>query len=423
MIKVIIAPDSFKGSISASDAAEAVSEGIREVLGESVSMITVPVADGGEGTLEALTSPADRIRLEVTGPDSEPVEAVYGIAGGTAVVEMAKASGLPLSARHHAVEATTYGTGELIADALDRGIRRVMLTAGGSATNDGGCGMLAALGAVFINKRGYPFIPTGGTLGEIDSLDMSGVIDGFYDTSFTVCADIRNPLLGSEGATFVYGPQKGATPDELELMERGMAHWAEMLENATGRRISTLPGSGAAGGIAVPLIAFAKTEIKRGIDTVLENAGFAEALDGAVAVVTGEGKLDSQSLYGKAVSGVASAAAAAGVPVDVICGCTGDDREQLKSMGLREIVALTDIAPDSASAINDAGRWLREAGKLYAENVIKPIAEKEAKAGAKHDLFIKQKQTLDTFLANGAITSAQYNKSLGDLKRLMGIDE
>ncbi|MCQ2428671.1 MAG: glycerate kinase [Clostridia bacterium] len=421
MIKIVIAPDSFKGSISSHDAAEAVSEGLRDVLGDELESVVIPIADGGEGTLEALTDESERIAMEVTGPDAEPVTASYGICGDTAVIEMAKASGLTLSPRHRAAEATTYGTGELMADAIDRGIRKIMLTAGGSATNDGGCGMLAALGAVFVNGRGFEFIPTGGTLADIASFDMSCMIDGFFETTFTVAADIRNPLLGSEGATAVYGPQKGATAEELALMERGMAHWAEMLEKASGKAVASVPGSGAAGGIAAPLIAFSNAEIKRGIDTVLETAGFDAALEGADAVVTGEGRLDSQSLYGKAVSGVAKAAAAAGVPVDVICGCAGDDPERLKSMGLREIITLVSLAPDAASAISDAGKWIREAARQYALKQLLPKAREMTLTDEKLDLFRKQKDTLDIFLRNGAITEAQYGKSLGDLKRLMNI--
>ncbi|MBO4322365.1 MAG: glycerate kinase [Clostridia bacterium] len=368
-IKIVIAPDSFKGSISAADAAEAVAEGLGSVLGDRVLTVMKPVADGGEGTLDALVPAGGRISLEVTGPDGDRVRAEYGIAGGTAVIEMARASGLTLSSVRRAATATTFGTGELIADALDRGIRHIMLTAGGSATNDGGCGMFAALGAVFRDAAGEVFIPTGGTLSRIASIDLSGLRSGFGETEFVIAADIKNPLLGPEGATYVYGRQKGTTDTELDMMERGMASYAAIVEKACGWPVSEVPGSGAAGGIGIPLIAFAGAEVSRGIDTVLKTARFDEALKGADAVITGEGKLDLQSLFGKAVSGVAAAAAKAKVPVDVICGCLGAEREELRSLGLREILALSEFAPDARSSMEDAGRWLKEAASEYAKKL------------------------------------------------------
>ena len=368
-IKIVIAPDSFKGSISAPDAAEAIAEGLVSVLGDRLLTVKKPIADGGEGTLDALVPADGRISLDVTGPDGDPVRAEYGIAGGIAVIEMARASGLTLSSVRRAAQATTYGTGELIADALDRGIRHIMLTAGGSATNDGGCGMFAALGAVFRDSAGDAFIPTGGTLSRIASIDLSGLRAGFGETDFTIAADIKNPLLGPEGATYVYGRQKGATDKELDMMELGMSSYAAIVEKICGRHVSEVPGSGAAGGIGIPLIAFAGAVVSRGIDTVLKTARFDEALKGADAVITGEGKLDLQSLFGKAVSGVASAAAKARVPVDVICGCLGAETEELKALGLREILALSEFAPDARSSMEDAGRWLKEAAAEYARKL------------------------------------------------------
>ncbi len=366
--RIVIAPDSFKGSISAKDAAEAISRGIVSVLPDA-EVLCFPVADGGEGTLEAITAPCDRYRLTVTGPEWKKVGAEWGSSGDCAVVEMAKAAGITYTGEgRRAATATTFGVGELIRDVLAHGFRKIMLTAGGSATNDGGCGMFSALGAVFRDKEGNPFVPTGGTIGKIESIDLSGLDPALPECEITVAADITNPLLGKEGATYVYGPQKGATAEELAAMEAGMKKYARLLEAACGRDVANVPGCGAAGGLSAPLIAFCGAKIMRGIDTVLGMTGFRAALDGASAVITGEGKIDRQSLYGKAVSGVAGAAAKAGVPVDVISGTVGQDREELLTIGLRSIRTITDIEPDSRLAIENAAYYLEKLGADWASS-------------------------------------------------------
>ena len=329
---IVIAPDSFKGSVSAKDAAEAIARGIVSVLPDA-GVRCFPVADGGEGTLEAITAPSDRYRLTVTGPEWKKVGAEWGSSGDCAVVEMAKAAGITYTGEdRRAATATTFGVGELIRDALAHGFRKIMLTAGGSATNDGGCGMFSALGAVFRDREGNRFVPTGGTLGKVASVDLSGLDPALSECEITVAADITNPLLGKDGATYVYGPQKGATAEELAAMEAGMTVYARLLEKTCGRDVASVPGCGAAGGLPAPLIAFCGAKIMRGIDTVLGMTGFRAALEGASAVITGEGKIDRQSLYGKAVEGVARAASEAGVPVDVIAGTVGRDREELLSL-------------------------------------------------------------------------------------------
>ncbi len=359
-MKIVIAPDSFKDSISARDAAEAIAGGLASVLGDSAELIRIPIADGGEGTLDALTDPRDRIRVCVKGPLFDPVEAVYGFFGDTAVIEMASAAGLMLlpPARRCAARTTTFGVGELIRHAYGRGFRKILLTVGGSATNDGGCGMLAALGAVFRDENGERMIPTGGTLTSIASIELADAEQLLRDCSFRIATDVKNPLLGSEGATMVYGRQKGANDRELAALEVGMRHYAESIARLCGRDIASIAGSGAGGGIGVPLIAVANAEIGSGIETVLEMKQFSQALKSADLVITGEGRLDLQSLWGKAISGVANAAKAQGVPICCMVGCLGSDREELLGLGLADIFEVASLAESVDDSMKNAARYL-----------------------------------------------------------------
>ena len=359
-MKIVIAPDSFKGSLSARDAARAIADGIASVSGVSAELVCLPIADGGEGTLDALTSPESRVCVRVSGPLLDPVDAFYGRVGDVAVIEMASAAGLTLiePARRSAASTTTYGVGELIRRAWLDGYRHVMLTVGGSATNDGGCGMLASLGAVFTDRHGRSFLPTGGSLSEIASIDLSGARKILSDLRFTIATDVKNPLLGTNGATAVYARQKGATDAELDEMERGMAHYAALLRDLCGRNISAVAGVGAGGGLASPLVAFADAEIRSGIDTVLSVNRFSEALSGADLVITGEGRLDKQSLWGKTISGVAREAGVRGIPVYCLVGCLGDPREELLSMGIADVWEIVSLAASEEDAIQNASRYL-----------------------------------------------------------------
>ncbi len=369
VLKFVIAPDSFKGSISSADAGRAIAKGIKKALPGAVT-IAVPIADGGEGTLEAVTPPENRFVRRVTGPDFSPVDATFGFTGDTAVIEMAQAAGLTLTGDdRRASLATTYGVGELIIAALDRGFRKLLITAGGSATNDGGCGMAAALGAKFLDGDGREFIPTGKSLGDIAKIDISGLDSRLFECEISIATDIKNPLLGPTGATAVYAPQKGADASDLELMEKGMTSYAALLSKMTGRDVANVPGCGAAGGLPSFPLAFLGAGIRRGIDTVLAAAGFDSLLDGASAVITGEGRIDRQSLYGKAISGVCAAAASKSVPVYVIAGSVGDDPDELKKMGIEKIYALVDFAPDTDSAKKRAAHWLEIAAEAFAGNI------------------------------------------------------
>lgn len=359
-LRIIAAPDKFKGSMTADAAARAVIRGAEKAAGcrgIELSCEAVHIADGGEGTLEALVPPEKIKMFTVTGPDGSDVEAPIGIDGSRAVIEMARASGLLLmksTAGQRVKRTTTYGTGMLIKAAIDAGASEILLTAGGSATNDGGCGMLAALGTVFRDRRGRRFVPAGGNLGRIASIDMSGTDSRLYRVKFTVATDVKNPLTGPDGATYVYSPQKGAGPSLLPVMEAGMKNYAEIIKRMTGTDVSGMPGCGAGGGLPAPLAAFFGAKIMTGIDAVLEAADFDDLLRSADLVITGEGKLDSQSLFGKAVSGVAAAAARRGVPAVCIAGVSGLDEDGIRRIGLRKLYTLASEAPDPGYSMSHA---------------------------------------------------------------------
>ena len=361
---IIVAPDSFKGSISAEDAAKAIRRGLQRnpAVEKETDITLVPIADGGEGTLGALVPCEQWLSVTVTGTGGAPVNAAYGYIGETAVIEMARAAGLTLveEPKRDVRHATTFGVGELILHALERGTRDFLLTVGGSGTNDGGCGMLAALGASFTDSEGHTFVPTAASLHRIAQIRTEGLDTRLRKCRFTIATDVKNPLLGAEGATYVYAKQKGAADSDLPLLEAGMAQYAAILRDACGKEVSLIPGCGAGGGISAPLLGFFDAKLRSGIDAVLDAVDFDARLQHAVAVITGEGKIDRQSLYGKAISGVAKAAARHGVPVYALVGCIGDDKQALLSMGLADILAIGDIAPSPAYSMAHADELLEQ---------------------------------------------------------------
>jgi len=364
-MKFVIALDSFKGSVSASAACAALEKGIKKARPDA-EVVLKPIADGGEGTLDALVPRDQRYVAEVCDPLFQKIKAQYGAVNDTAIIEMACAAGLTLVDEKHrnAGQTTTYGVGEMMLHALKNGFRKIMLTAGGSATNDGGCGMLAAMGAVFKDADGNSFIPTGDSLARIADIDVSGLPRAFYECQITIATDVKNPLLGETGATFVYAPQKGLFEGQRDSLEAGMNHYSMMLHRITGRDISNVEGAGAGGGIGVPLLALFDAEIHSGIDTVLDVVGFDAALDGADAVITGEGKMDAQSLFGKAVSGVAKRAQQRNIPVYGFAGCLGDDVALLKQMGIKDIYTVVSLAKSPEDSMKNAEKYL----SLLAEN-------------------------------------------------------
>ena len=323
MAKYVLIPDSFKGTLSSEDICRIASEEILRLEPEA-EICAIPVADGGEGTVDAFLAAVGGTRAEVpcTGPCGQDVMGFYGLLpDGTAVVEMAAAAGLPLAgACRDPEKTTTYGVGQLMAHALSRGAKRLVLGLGGSATNDGGCGAAAALGAEFLDEEGRPFVPTGGTLTQIAHIRMKGLRETLAGAEVTVMCDIDNPLCGPAGAAAVFGPQKGADAAMVARMDAGLRHLAEMLEKDVGMEVLTLAGGGSAGGFGAGAAAFFGGQLRMGIDVVLDLTDFDRKCRGASLVITGEGHLDSQSLRGKTVVGVARRARALGVPAAALVG-------------------------------------------------------------------------------------------------------
>ncbi len=334
-MKFIFAPDSFKGSLTAMESCD-ILERVAAAIFPGLETVSVPVADGGEGTVDALLRAmgGTRMRAKVTGPLFEEEAAEWGLLpdGKTAVMEMAQASGLPYvpAASRDPRKATSLGTGEMIADALNKGARRILIGIGGSATNDGGLGMLTALGARFTDRNGNAVHPVGGEMKNVAQADFSGLLPALNEAEITVICDVTNPLLGPDGATFIYGPQKGATPEIRDELEAGMAHFAAVIGSAIGRDIASFPGAGAAGGLGAALKGVLGAKLKTGIDAVLDAVNFEEKLNGVSLAVTGEGRMDGQSVrFGKAPVGVAKRCAAKGIPTVAIVGGIGDGAEGL----------------------------------------------------------------------------------------------
>ncbi|HZG85497.1 glycerate kinase [Paenibacillus sp.] len=369
---IVIAPDSFKGCLTAEAVCEAIARGVRKAL-PSASVVLIPMADGGEGTLDSLlASGGRRVCVRVAGPLGEPVDAAYGVLdGGVAVIELAEASGLGLvpEERRDPLRATTYGTGELIRAALDDGCRDFILAVGGSATNDGGAGMLQALGLRLLDEDGLPIGPGGGELGRVAAIDASGFDPRIAESRFVLASDVTNPLVGPQGATRVFGPQKGASPETIERLERGMMHWADAIERHAGVRLHDMPGAGAAGGIGGAFLAFFPAEFRRGIDVVVERTPLREALRGADLVITGEGRIDSQTASGKTPMGVAQEAMRAGVPAVAIAGSVGPGIEALYPHGLRAVFSLVNGPMTLDEALRNAAPLLEGA----AEQIVRAV--------------------------------------------------
>ncbi|GAO12359.1 glycerate kinase [Streptomyces lydicamycinicus] len=373
---MLIAADKFKGSLTAVEVAEHVTAGLRRAV-PGLAVSAVPVADGGDGTTQAAVAAGFAPhRVQVTGPTGTPVTATFALrADGTAVVEMAEASGL-----QHLPEgvfapltATTYGTGELLLAALDAGATSIVFGVGGSATTDGGAGMLAALGARFLDADGEPVAPGGGPLRDLATADLSGLDPRLAKTAIVLASDVDNPLTGPKGAPAVYGPQKGASEEDVATLDAALAHYAEVLAGAVGPRAAEhalAPGAGAAGGIGYGALVGLDAAFRPGIDVMLDVLGFAPALAKATFVITGEGSLDTQTLHGKAPAGVAAAARAAGLDVVAVCGRLQLPQEALAAAGIRRAYALTDLEPDPARCMAEAGPLLERAAERLARDFL-----------------------------------------------------
>src|SRR6266536_338642 len=366
---VVVAPDKFKGSLTATAAAEAIAAGLRQGR-PGIDVVLAPVADGGDGTVDAAVAAGyERVPVTVTGPTGEPVAASLARSGDTAVVEMAEASGLRRlpGGRPAPLTATTYGTGELIRAALDLGVRRIVLGIGGSATTDGGTGMARALGARFFDAEGRELPPGGAALRDLDAIAVDGLDPRLRAVEVVVASDVDNPLVGERGAAAVYGPQKGAGPADVEQLDRGLARLAQVVARQLGVELATMPGAGAAGGTGGGAVAFLGAEIVSGIGLLLDLVRFPDALGTARTVITGEGSLDRQSLAGKAPWGVAQAAARAAVPVVAFVGRSALTADEARAAGFTEVHALTDIEPDLERCQRAAATLLTALARQFAE--------------------------------------------------------
>ena len=369
-MRIVVAPDSFKGSLSALAVAEAMERGVRSVFPDA-SVARVPIADGGEGTVEALVA-ATGGRLEsrrVTGPLGEPVEARWGVLGDgrTAVVEMAAASGLTLVPRERRDPrvTTTRGTGELVRAALDAGLRRVVVGLGGSATNDGGAGLARALGIRFLDDAGRDLPEGGAALARLARVDLAGQDARIAAAEVVVACDVDNPLTGPRGASAVYGPQKGATPAMVAELDAALERYARVAREATGRDVAGLPGAGAAGGLGAGLLFFTPARLRPGVEIVLEMTGFDALVRGADLVLTGEGRTDFQTAMGKAPVGVAAAAKRHGVPVVCLSGGLGPGADEVLARGI-DALAVAVPGPMGLEEAVARARELVEAGAARA---------------------------------------------------------
>lgn len=343
-MKIVIAPDSFKESLNAPDVAAAIARGWQQVFPEAECLLR-PMADGGEGTVDALLAAVggERRECQVRGPMGQPVQAHWGwLNNGTAVIEMAAASGLHWVPREQrdARLASSYGTGELILQALDAGASRIILGLGGSATNDGGAGLLQALGIRLLDEQGRELAPGGAALAALDQLDVSGLDARLLSVQVEVAADVDNPLCGPHGASAVFGPQKGATPAQVEELDQALGRFARIVAATLGEDHAQFPGVGAAGGLGFAARAFLKATFRPGIELVAELSGLAAAVQGADLVITGEGRMDAQTLHGKTPMGVARVAQGAGVPVIALAGSLGDGYQALYGAGIEAAFSL-----------------------------------------------------------------------------------
>ena len=381
--RFVIAPDKFKGSLSASEAAAALERGLRRVSGLVGNVACIPMADGGEGTVDVfLAAGATAKTLTVCGPRGAPVVATFALAErGTAVIEMANASGLLLLAQdeRNACDASTYGTGELVRAALALGAERIVLGIGGSATNDAGTGLLAALGVRFLDAAGAALAPGGAALARLATIDTSGLDERVAGTRIEVACDVDSVLCGPHGASQMFGPQKGASPADVALLDAALAHFADVTQRAVGRDYRNVPGAGAAGGLGFGLVAYAGASIRPGVDVVAEVRGLRAALADADFCLTGEGRIDAQTLRGKTVHGVARCARDAGVATIAFAGAIDVEVEPLLAeSGIACAIPIVDSPMTLERALRDAAPLLERAatrvGRILA---LEPAATPE----------------------------------------------
>lgn len=370
-MKIVIAPDSYKESLSAQEAASAIAAGFREIFPQA-DYVLVPMADGGEGTVEAVIAATGgrRVPVQVQGPLGEPVEAFYGLSGDgvTAILEMAAASGLALvpPANRNPLHTSSVGTGQLIRSALDAGARKFIIGIGGSATNDGGAGMLQSLGARLLTSRGESIVPTGEGLRDLASIDLSELDARLGEATIDVACDVDNPLCGPQGASAVFGPQKGATPEMVVFLDANLRHFAAITQQTLGVDMMTISGAGAAGGMGGAIYAFLHGRLRHGVDIVTEAVGLDGLLHNADLVVTGEGRIDGQTAHGKTPIGVARVAKRRGIPVMAIGGCLTRDFTSVFANGIDAVTDAVYRPCTVAEALHEGYDNLRMAARNAA---------------------------------------------------------
>jgi glycerate kinase len=369
-VKIVVAPDKFKGSLAADQVAAAIVAGLRSGL-PAAELIAIPVADGGDGTVDAAVAAGfGRVPVTVEGPTGEPVAASYARRGGVAVIELACACGLMRlpGGRREPLAASSFGAGQALAAALEAGARRIIFGVGGSASTDGGAGLLQALGASVLDGRGEPLARGGAALHDVAGLDLAGLHPALRAASVILATDVVNPLTGPDGAAEVYGPQKGASPDQIRDLASGLRRWAAVVAATAGTDRSQAPGAGAAGGAGFAALAVLGAERRLGIELVLDLVDFDAALDGTSLVITGEGSLDTQTLAGKAPAGVAQAAARRGIPVVVVAGRSTLTEGELARAGIEAVYTLSDLEPDPERSSAHASILLRAVGQALARD-------------------------------------------------------
>lgn len=376
-MKIVIAPDSFKENLTSLEVASELEAGLRRVWPDA-EYVKVPMADGGEGTVQSLVDATGGriVKCAVTGPMGQKVLASYGLLGDgrTAVIEMAEASGLPLVPKpeRDPLRATTFGTGELVADAIHRGVEEIIVGLGGSATNDGGVGFAQALGVRFIGQDGAPITDPlgGGQLEQITAIDTRWINPGLARVQISVACDVTNPLTGEKGASAVYGPQKGATPEMVQTLDRNLGHLASLIRRDLNKDIEPVSGAGAGGGLGAGLLAFTNAIMKRGVELVVEATKLDEHMKGASLALTGEGRVDFQTAFGKTPSGVANSARRYGVPVVAIGGGLADDANGVFQHGIDAIEAATPNAMPLDVAIKKSRQYLQDAAERVARLIV-----------------------------------------------------
>lgn len=348
-MRILIAPDSFKESMTAKEAADAIEIGIRKVMPDAVC-VKVPMADGGEGTTQSLVDATNGqlFQIEVLGPLGDPVTASFGLFGDgkTAVLEMASASGMQLIPhdQRNPLFTTTYGTGQLIKAALDKGAKHLVIGIGGSATNDGGAGMFQALGGRLLDKDGYELPYGGGSLDRLHTIDASNLDPRLKDVTVEVACDVNNPLTGENGASHVFGPQKGATPEMVERLDSNLKHYAKIIKEQLGKDVDQIPGAGAAGGLGAGLIAFLSAKLIKGVELVIQHTKLEQQMAGVDFIITGEGRIDGQTVFGKTIFGISTLAQKHNLPVIALVGCIGKGAEAMYEHGVTAMFSILSVS-------------------------------------------------------------------------------